>query len=100
MSRRPSTAAALVALLAIVAAACTGGEDEPSPTPEPIPVKVAFLHDLSVPGSAQSVAPALLGLQLALEQAAERGDLGWSPRWSGWTSKATRRGRRPRARGR
>ena len=75
MSRRPSTAAALVALLAIVAAACTGGEDEPSPTPEPIPVKVAFLHDLSVPGSAQSVAPALLGLQLALEQAAERGDL-------------------------
>ncbi len=79
MSRRPSTAAALVALLAIVAAACTGGEDEPSPTPEPIPVKVAFLHDLSVPGSTQSVAPALLGLQLALEQAAERGDLGVVP---------------------
>jgi branched-chain amino acid transport system substrate-binding protein len=74
MSRRPSTAAALVALIATLVPACTGG-GEPSSAPDPVPVKVAFLHDLSVPGSAQAVAPALLGLQLALQEAFERGDL-------------------------
>lgn len=73
MSRRPSTAAALVAIIATLASACTGGGDEPSS--DPVPVKIAFLHDLSVPGSAQIVAPALLGLQLALGEAVERGDL-------------------------
>jgi branched-chain amino acid transport system substrate-binding protein len=75
MSRRPSTAAALVALLATLAPACTGGGGEPSPVPDPVPVKIAFLHDMSVPGSAQTVAPSLLGLQLALQEAVERGDL-------------------------
>lgn len=79
MSRRPSTAAALVALIATLAAACTGGGGEPSPVPDPVPVKIAFLHDMSVPGSAQTVAPALLGLQLALREALERGDLPVSP---------------------
>jgi branched-chain amino acid transport system substrate-binding protein len=74
MSRRFSTAAALVALLATLAPACTGGS-EPSPVADPVQVKVAFLHDMSVPGSAQTVAPALLGLQLALQEAVERGDL-------------------------
>jgi branched-chain amino acid transport system substrate-binding protein len=72
MSRRPSTAAALVALIATVASACTGGGE---PSPEPVPVKIAFLHDMSLPGSAQSVAPALLGLQLAVAEEVERGGL-------------------------
>jgi len=75
MSRRSLTAAALVALLATLAAACTGGGAAPSPAPDPVPVRIAFLHDMSVPGSAQIVAPALLGLQLALQQAADAGDL-------------------------
>jgi branched-chain amino acid transport system substrate-binding protein len=74
MSRRPSTAAALVALLATLAPACTGGSGPPS-VPDPVLVKIAFLHDMSVPGSAQTVAPSLLGLQLALQEAVERGDL-------------------------
>ena len=38
-------------------------------------MKIAFLHDMSVPGSAQIVAPALLGLQLALQEAVDAGDL-------------------------
>ncbi len=75
MSRRPSTAAVLVALVATAASACTGGAGEPSAVPDPVPVKIAFLHDMSVPGSAQTVAPALLGLQLALQEAVDRGDL-------------------------
>ena len=75
MSRRPSTAAVLVALVATLASACTGGAGEPSAAPDPVPVKIAFLHDMSVPGSAQTVAPALLGLQLALQEAVDRGDL-------------------------
>jgi branched-chain amino acid transport system substrate-binding protein len=75
MSRRPSTATVLVALVATLASACTGGAGEPSAAPDPVPVKIAFLHDMSVPGSAQTVAPALLGLQLALQEAADRGDL-------------------------
>ena len=75
MSRRPSTAAVLVALVATLASACTGGAGEPSTAPDPVPVKIAFLHDMSVPGSAQTVAPALLGLQLALQEAVDRGDL-------------------------
>ena len=40
-----------------------------------MPVKIAFLHDMSVPGSAQIVAPALLGLQLAFQEAVDAGDL-------------------------
>ena len=75
MSRRASTAAALVALIATLAAACTGGGAAPSPVPDPEPVKVAFLHDMSVPGSTQIVAPALLGMQLALQEAVDAGDL-------------------------
>jgi branched-chain amino acid transport system substrate-binding protein len=75
MSRRSSTAAALVALIATLAAACTGGGPSPSPVPDPVPVKIAFLHDMSVPGSAQTVAPALLGLQLAFQEAVDAGDL-------------------------
>ena len=75
MSRRPSTAAVLVALVATLASACTGGAGEPSAAPDPVPVKIAFLHDMSVPGSTQTVAPALLGLQLALQEAVDRGDL-------------------------
>ncbi len=75
MSRRPSTAAVLVALVATLASACTGGAGEPSAAPDPVPVKIAFLHDMSVPGSAQTVAPALLGLQLAFQEAVDRGDL-------------------------
>ena len=75
MSRRSSTAAALVALIATLAAACTGGGASPSPVPDPVPVKIAFLHDMSVPGSAQTVAPALLGLQLAFQEAVDAGDL-------------------------
>jgi branched-chain amino acid transport system substrate-binding protein len=75
MSRRASTAAALVALSATFAAACTGGGVEPSPVPDPVPVRIAFLHDMSVSGSAQTVAPALLGLQLAMQEAVEAGDL-------------------------
>ena len=75
MSRRPSTAAVLVALVATFASACTGGAGEPSAAPDPVPVKIAFLHDMSVPGSAQTVAPALLGLQLAFQEAVDRGDL-------------------------
>ncbi len=38
-------------------------------------MKVAFLQDLTVPGASQLVAPSLLGLELALERAAERNDL-------------------------
>jgi branched-chain amino acid transport system substrate-binding protein len=75
MSRRPSTAAVLVALVATLAPACTGGSGEPSAAPDPVPVKIAFLHDMSVPGSAQTVAPALLGLQLAFQEAVDLGDL-------------------------
>ena len=75
MSRRLSTAVALVAISATLAAACTGAGGDPSPVPEPVPVKIAFLQDMSVPGSAQIVAPALLGLQLALQQALDAGDL-------------------------
>ncbi len=75
MSRRSSTAAALVALIATLAAACTGGGAPPSTVPDPVPVKIAFLHDMSVPGSAQIVTPALLGLQLALQEAVDAGDL-------------------------
>jgi len=75
MSRRSSTATALVALLAAFAVACTGGTSPPSATPSPVPVKVAFLQDLTVPGASQLVTPSLLGLQLALERAAERNDL-------------------------
>ena len=75
MSRRSSTAAALVALIATMAAACTGGGAPPSTVPDPVPVKIAFLHDTSVPGSGQIVAPALLGLQLALQEAVDAGDL-------------------------
>ena len=63
MSRRSSTAAALVALIATFAAACTGGGASPTSVPDPVPVKIAFLHDMSVPGSAQTVTPALLGLR-------------------------------------
>jgi branched-chain amino acid transport system substrate-binding protein len=72
MSRRPSTAAVLVVLAATVASACTGGGRSSA---DPVPVKIAFLHDMSVPGSTQIVAPALLGLELALQEALERGDL-------------------------
>ncbi len=75
MSRRPSTAAVLVALVATLASACTGGSGEPSAAPDPVPVKIAFLHDTSVPGSAQVVDPALLGVELALQEAVDRGDL-------------------------
>jgi branched-chain amino acid transport system substrate-binding protein len=75
MSRRPSIAAALVALVATLAPACTRAGGEPSPALDPVSVKIAFLHDASVPGSAQTVAPALLGLQLALQDALDRGDL-------------------------
>ncbi len=52
-----------------------GRRRAPHQVPDPVPVKIAFLHDMSVPGSAQSVAPALLGLQLALQEAVERGGL-------------------------
>lgn len=38
-------------------------------------MKIAFLHDSSVPGSAQIVAPSLLGLQLAMGEAVARGGL-------------------------
>jgi branched-chain amino acid transport system substrate-binding protein len=79
MSRRPSTAAVLVALTATLASACTGGAGEPSAVPDPVPVKIAFLHDMSVPGSAQTVAPALIGLQLALQEAVDGGDLPVAP---------------------
>ena len=75
MSRRSSTAVALLALVAAFAVACTGGTSPPSATPAPTPVKVAFLQDLTVPGASQLVAPSLLGLELALERAAERNDL-------------------------
>jgi branched-chain amino acid transport system substrate-binding protein len=75
MSRRPSTAAALVALVATLVPACTGGGSGPSPVPEPVPVKIAFLHDTSIPGSTQTQAPALFGLELAFQDAIERGDL-------------------------
>ena len=75
MSRRSSTGAALVALVAALAVACTGGTTAPSAAPEPIPVKVAFLQDLTVPGASQLVAPSFLALQLALERAAARDDL-------------------------
>ncbi len=75
MSRHPSTAAALVALIATLATACTGGGGDPSSVPDAVPVKIAFLYDMSVPGFTQTVAPALLGLQLALQEALERGDL-------------------------
>ena len=75
MSRRSSTAAALVALIATFAAACTGGGASPTPVPDPVPVKIAFLHDMSVPGSAQTVTPALLGLELAFQEAVDAGDL-------------------------
>jgi branched-chain amino acid transport system substrate-binding protein len=79
MSRRSSTAAALVALIATLAAACTGGGTSPSSVPDPVPVKIAFLHDMSVPDSGQTIAPALRGLQLALDEALDTGDLAVIP---------------------
>ena len=79
MSRRSSTAAALVAFIATIAAACTGGGASPSPVPDPVPVKIAFLHDMSVPGSEQTVAPALLGMQLAFQDAVDAADLSVVP---------------------
>ncbi len=75
MSRRTRITATLIALVATVAAACTNGGSDPSPTSEPVPVKIAFLHDMSVLGSSQIVAPALLGLELAIKEAVDRGDL-------------------------
>ena len=50
-----------------------------SPVPDPVPVKIAFLHDMSVPGSEQTVAPALLGMQLAFQDAVDAGDLSVVP---------------------
>lgn len=75
MSRRSPTAAALVALIATLAAACTSGGASPSQGPDPLLVKIAFLQDMSVPGSGQTVAPALLGLQLAMQTATDAGEL-------------------------
>ena len=75
MSRRSSTAAALVALAATLAVACTGGGSPPSAAPAPIPVKIAFVQDLTIPGASQLVTPSLLAVGLALEQATERGEL-------------------------
>jgi branched-chain amino acid transport system substrate-binding protein len=75
VSKRTSVAATVVALVATVAAACTKGGADPSTTPEPVPVKIAFLHDMSVLGSSQIVAPSLLGLELAINEAVDRGDL-------------------------
>lgn len=60
--------------MAALTVACTGGTSPPSATPA-LPVKVAFLQDLTVPGASQLVGPSLLGLELALERAAERADL-------------------------
>jgi ABC-type branched-subunit amino acid transport system substrate-binding protein len=40
-----------------------------------VPVKIAFLHDISVLGSSQIVVPSLLGLELAIREAVDRGDL-------------------------
>jgi branched-chain amino acid transport system substrate-binding protein len=73
--RRSSIAATLVALVAAVATACTRGSADPSPDPEPVPVKIAFLSDMSVPGSPQIVAPSLFGLELAIKEAVDRGQL-------------------------
>ena len=92
MSRRPSTAAALVALVATLTPACTRG-GEPSLVPDPVPVKIAFLHDMSVPSSEQTVTPALFGLQLALQEALERGDLPVIPQVVGLDVGETTRGR-------
>ncbi len=75
MSRRTRIAATLVALVATAAAACTKGGSDPSRSPEPVAVKIAFLHDMSVLGSSQIVAPSLLGLELAINEAVDRGDL-------------------------
>src|SRR5712691_8819227 len=73
------TTATLLALVAAVAAACTSSGADPSPVPEPVPIKIAFLHDMSVLGSPQIVAPSLLGLELAINEAVDRGDLAVVP---------------------
>jgi polar amino acid transport system substrate-binding protein len=79
VSRRTSIVATLVALVATVAAACTRGGADPSPTPEPVPIKIAFLHDMSVPASSQIVVPSLLGLELAIKEAVDAGGLSVIP---------------------
>jgi branched-chain amino acid transport system substrate-binding protein len=75
----------MVAFVATLAAACTGGTggagaalDDPAVV-ETVPVKIAFLYDESAPDSALVITPSLLGLQLAMSQAVEGGDLPVAP---------------------
>jgi branched-chain amino acid transport system substrate-binding protein len=60
-----------------MAASCTGVADPPRALPpaHPVPLKVAFVGDLSFDGATQVVSPAQDAIQLAFDQASERGGL-------------------------
>lgn len=82
MTRRTTTAVALLALVATLGSACTGGTDPAPtarPTPSPEPVKVAFFQDATVPGASQVVTPSYLALRLALADALDRGSIPVAP---------------------
>ncbi len=69
---------ALLALVATLGSACTGGSDPPptaQPTRSPDPVKVAFFQDATLPGASQVVTPSYLALRLALSDALDRGSI-------------------------
>lgn len=77
MPRRISPWIVAVVVTTLAAAACTG-PDDPSPSPsaaEPVSLRVAFVGDLSFDAASQVVSPSLAAVQLAVEQATERGDL-------------------------
>jgi ABC-type amino acid transport substrate-binding protein/ABC-type branched-subunit amino acid transport system substrate-binding protein len=69
----------MVAFVATLATACTSGAPADPPSVEPVPVKIAFLYDGSTPDASPVITPSLYGLQLAMSQAIERGDLPVSP---------------------
>ena len=66
----------MVAFVAALAAACTGGGAAPDPpSVEPLPVKIAFIYDGSTSDAASVITPSLYGVQLAMSEAVEQGDL-------------------------
>jgi branched-chain amino acid transport system substrate-binding protein len=79
VSPRPSPWRVLVALCAALGASCTGVDGADPPTPSPVTVKIAYLADLSLDDASQLVSPGQFGLELALNEAGERGDLPVAP---------------------
>ncbi len=77
LPRRPSPWLVAVASVAMAMTACTGPADPapPASVAGPVDVRVAFVGDLSFDAAAQVVSPAASAIQLAFDEANERGDL-------------------------